>query len=103
MPISLSDYAKIIEKSVAPIGATVELDLVTDNLVVVLGEKGFAITRKYLSDHGPETVAKDAQTVVSDIAAGKEESMCKRFSAPLKIRSREGLWPRHLTTHFDSV
>jgi len=81
--LSLKGHAEIIAKAVLPLGAAVRLDYLVENIVVFLGDKGFAIARKWLSDYDPEAVAEDVL-----IAAGKSESKCKRFVSRQKIRSR---------------
>jgi len=102
MAITLKGYADIIARAVDPLGAHIEIDYPTDNLVVLLGNKGFAITRMWLENYDPKVVAEDAASIVRDIAAGLGESMNKRYTTPVKIRSRDELFCRNLTTTFDS-
>lgn len=77
--LSLKGHAEIIAKAVLPLGAAVRLDYLVVNIVVFLGDKGFAIACKWLSDYDPEAVAEDVP-----IAAGKSESKCKQFVEPAK-------------------
>ena len=48
--LSLKGHAEIIAKAVLPLGAAVRLDYLVENIVVFLGDKGFARARASASD-----------------------------------------------------
>lgn len=84
----LREHADVVGKEVLPLGATVMIDYPAENLLVVWGGFGFAISGVYIKSHTPQQTAEEAKEVVKKMVAGQRNGGIQSESKLLEQRNQ---------------